>query len=99
MTFSFTSNGADTFHKATATIAHRAALLSRPGQALNEYVAIALDNKLLTVPQIDFKTYPAGVRADNGSDISSDFTIQSAQRSSRTAAVWRAALGTPSHLT
>jgi hypothetical protein len=40
---------------------------------------VALDTKLITVPQIDFKTYPEGIPGDNGADITAGFTIQSAR--------------------
>jgi SecD/SecF fusion protein len=78
VTFSFTSNGGTAFQKATSAIAHRGDLVSGPGQMLNQHFAVALDNKLLTVPQIDFKTYPDGIQGDNGADITGGFTTQSA---------------------
>ena len=53
--------------------------MSGLGQQLNQHFATALDNKLITVPQIDFKTYPDGIQGGGGADITGGFTIQSAQ--------------------
>ncbi len=40
--------------------------------------AFALDNKLITVPQIDYRQFPDGITG-GGADITGGFTIQSAQ--------------------
>ena len=45
---------------------------------LNQHFAVALDNQLLTVPQIDFKQYPDGIIGGGGADITGGFTSQSA---------------------
>lgn len=79
VTFSFTSTGQKAFQSVTSAIAHRGALVSGLGQALNQHFAVALDNKLITVPSIDFKTYPDGIPGNNGADITGNFTIQSAR--------------------
>jgi SecD/SecF fusion protein len=79
VTFGFTSKGGHAFQQVTSTIAHRGDLVSGLGQTLNQHFAVALDNKLVTVPQIEFKTYPDGIPGDNGADITGGFTIQSAQ--------------------
>jgi preprotein translocase subunit SecD len=79
VTFSFTSKGVKVFQHVTSTIAHRGALVSSVGNTLNQHFAVALDTKLITVPQIDFKTYPDGIQGDNGADIAGGFTIQSAR--------------------
>ena len=79
LTFSLTSKGAEAFHKATSAIAHRGNLVSGLGQTLNQHFAVALDGKLLTVPQIDFKTYPDGIPGRNGADIAGGFTTQAAR--------------------
>jgi SecD/SecF fusion protein len=78
VTFSFTPRGRTAFQKLTSTIAHRGELASSLGQQLNQHFAVALDTKLVTVPQIDFKTYPNGVQAGGG-DITAGLTIQSAR--------------------
>ena len=79
VTFSFSSTGAKAFQRITATIAHRGNLVSGLGQTLNQHFAVALDSKLITVPSIDFKTYPDGIPGDTGADIPGGFTIQSAR--------------------
>ncbi len=79
VTFGFTSNGKTAFQKITAAIARRGDLVSGLGQTLDQHFAVALDNKLITVPSIDFKQYPDGIPGDNGADITGGFTIQSAQ--------------------
>ena len=78
VTFAFTSKGRTAFQKLTSTIAHRGALVSGLGQQLNQHFAVALDTKLLTVPSIDFKSYPDGVQAPSA-DITAGLTIQSAR--------------------
>ena len=77
--FSFTAAGRRAFREVTAGVARRGALVSSLGQTLNQHFAVALDNKLITVPSIDFKQYPDGIDGTNGADITGGFTIQSAQ--------------------
>jgi SecD/SecF fusion protein len=77
--FGFTSTGKKEFQDVTGTIAHRGDLVSGLGQTLDQHFAVALDNQLITVPSIDFKTYPDGIPGDTGADITGGFTIQSAQ--------------------
>jgi preprotein translocase subunit SecD len=79
VTFSFNTKGAKAFQRVTSTIAHRGALVSGLGNTLNQHFAVALDSKLITVPEIDFKTYPDGILGDHGADIIGGFTIQSAR--------------------
>lgn len=79
VTFGFSARGATAFRKLTTDIAHRGDLVSGPGSVFNQHFAVALDNKLITVPQIDFKSYPGGIPADNGADISGGLTVQSAE--------------------
>ncbi|MBV9422190.1 MAG: protein translocase subunit SecD [Solirubrobacterales bacterium] len=77
--FGFTSHGAKAFQSVTAQIARRGDLVSGLGQTFNQHFAVALDTQLITVPSIDFKTYPDGIPGDNGADITGGFTISSAQ--------------------
>ena len=77
--FGFTGKGGTAFHDVTRTIARRGEFDSVGSQPLNQHFAIALDNKLITVPQIDFRQYPDGILGDQGADITGGFTIQSAQ--------------------
>jgi SecD/SecF fusion protein len=78
VTFSLTGKGATAFQNVTSDIAHRGDRVSGLGQQLNQHFAVALDNKLIEVPQIDFKQYPDGIQG-GGADITGGFTIQSAQ--------------------
>ncbi len=77
--FSFAGNGQNAFQNVTAAIAHRGALDSPFHQTLNQHFAVALDAKLITVPQIEFRTFPDGITGGGGADITGGFTIQSAQ--------------------
>jgi hypothetical protein len=77
--FGFTPSGKRAFQAITASVARRGALVSEPGQALNQHFAIALDNTLLSVPFIDYKQYPDGITGDNGADVFGSFTTQSAK--------------------
>ncbi|HTU84267.1 MAG TPA: protein translocase subunit SecD [Solirubrobacteraceae bacterium] len=81
VTFGFSSKGKTEFQNVTAQIARRGALVSGLGQSLYQHFAVALGgltNQLITVPYIDYKTYPDGINGDNGADISGSFTINSA---------------------
>jgi SecD/SecF fusion protein len=79
VSFGFTVKGANAFHRVTRTLARRGALLSGLGQTLNQHFAVAVDDRLLTVPQIDFKAYPDGIPGSGGADITGGFTVQSAR--------------------
>ncbi len=77
--FGFGPRGKNEFHTVTSVIAHRGDSVSRLGERLNQHFAVALDNRLITVPSIDFTTYPDGITDDSGADITAGFTVQSAQ--------------------
>ncbi|HSO98091.1 MAG TPA: protein translocase subunit SecD, partial [Solirubrobacteraceae bacterium] len=79
VSFGFTNKGKNQFQGVTAAIAKRGDLVSGLGQAYRQHFAVALDTQLITVPSIDFKTYPDGIPGDSGADITGGFTIQSAQ--------------------
>jgi SecD/SecF fusion protein len=83
VTFDFTSSGRKKWHDTTRVIAQRGSDQLLPGtdprNAANHF-AIALDNKLISVPYIDPQQNPDGIDATNGSEISGGFTIKSAQR-------------------
>ena len=79
VTFGFSGKGKKAFQDVTAQIANRGSLVSGLGTSLNQHFAVALDNRLITVPYIDYKQYPDGINGDNGADISGSFTISSAQ--------------------
>jgi SecD/SecF fusion protein len=78
VSFGFTGKGGPAFQQVTARIAHRGELVSGLGQQLQQHFAVALDTQLVTVPSIDFKTYPDGIQGNTGADITGGFTIQSA---------------------
>ncbi|HTX29861.1 MAG TPA: protein translocase subunit SecD [Solirubrobacteraceae bacterium] len=77
--FGFTGKGGNAFQTVTAQIARRGDLVSGLGQTLDQHFAVALGTQLITVPSIDFKTYPDGISGGNGADITGGFTISSAQ--------------------
>jgi SecD/SecF fusion protein len=79
VSFGFTSTGQTEFQNVTAQIAHRGDLVSGLGQTLVQHFAVALDTQLITVPSIDFKTYPDGIQGSGGADITGGFTITTAQ--------------------
>jgi SecD/SecF fusion protein len=79
VTFGFSGRGKTEFQNVTAAIAHRGDLVSGLGQTLVQHFAVALDTQLITVPSIEFKTYPDGIPGDNGAQITGGFTISSAQ--------------------
>jgi SecD/SecF fusion protein len=82
VTFDFTGGGAGIWEKFTKKLSERGQELSLTlgGDNANQHFAIALDNELISVPQIDYKQYPNGIDSSNGSQISGGFTIDSAQR-------------------
>ena len=77
VTLGFTPGGEGAFHSATRDIARRGADVSLVGESLNQHFAVVLDNRLLTVPSIDFRQYPDGIQTDRA-DIAGGFTRQSA---------------------
>jgi SecD/SecF fusion protein len=78
VTFGFNGKGQSAFQRVTGEIAHRGANVSLGGARLNQHFAVALDNQLVTVPQIDFHQYPDGIIGGGGADITGGFTSQSA---------------------
>ncbi|MGI8506341.1 MAG: protein translocase subunit SecF, partial [Solirubrobacteraceae bacterium] len=79
VTFGFGSAGATKFQNVTGQIARRGQLISGFHQSLNQHFAVALDKNLITVPSIDFRTYPDGITGGGGADITGGFTSTSAQ--------------------
>ncbi len=80
VTFGFTSKGNSEFQHVTAAIARRGELLSGLGSTLDQHFAVALDNQLITAPQIDFHQYPDGVTGDQGATITAGLTVSSARQ-------------------
>lgn len=77
--FDFTSKGAAAFEKLTSGVAKRGDLVSGLGDTLDQHFAIALNSRLITVPSIDFKVYPNGIRGNQSADITGGFTAGSAR--------------------
>ncbi len=78
VTFGFNGKGQSAFQRVTGQIAHRGANVSLGGSSLNQHFAVALDNQLITVPQIDYRQYPDGIVGGGGADITGGFTSQTA---------------------
>jgi SecD/SecF fusion protein len=84
VTFDFTDRGRTIWHDTTREIAQRGQESLNPALGVNaqlarQHFAIVLDNRLISVPYIDFQQNPDGIDARNGSQIEGGFTIQSAQ--------------------
>lgn len=77
--FGFTPRGGAAFQRVTADIAQRGDLVSGLGQTLDQHFAVALGDQLVTIPSIDFKSYPDGIRSNGGADITGGFTRRSVQ--------------------
>jgi SecD/SecF fusion protein len=83
VTFDFANGGGSVWQKFTRKLSQRGSELSLTlggGDSANQHFAIALDNELISVPQIDYKQYPDGIDPSGGSRISGGFDIGSAQR-------------------
>ena len=87
VTFGFSGKGESAFQNVTQQIAHRGQVSSPVGASAstqqNQHFAIALggsglNTQLVSVPSIDFKTYPDGITGGGGADITGGFTTQSA---------------------
>jgi hypothetical protein len=77
--FGFTATGRRGFETMTRSIARQGAAVSSPGQSLNQHFAIALDNRLIEVPFVDYKQFPDGVNSDHGPEIIGTLTKRSAR--------------------
>ncbi|MGI8802508.1 MAG: protein translocase subunit SecD [Solirubrobacteraceae bacterium] len=80
VTFDFTGHGRTVFQGVTKVIARRGADATLLGTPNLQHFAIVLDNKLISVPSIDFQKYQNGIDASNGSQIQGGFTLDSAQK-------------------
>ena len=79
VTFGFTRTGQSRFEAVTRQVARRGARVSVGGETLAQHFAVALDNQLITVPQIDYRQYPDGIAGGGGADVTGSFTPQSAR--------------------
>ncbi len=80
VTFGFQKNGANIFQNITQTISVRGKLDNPPGAnpPFYQHFAIALDNQLISVPQINFEQFPQGIPSSGGSEIYGNFTANTA---------------------
>jgi SecD/SecF fusion protein len=82
VTFDFTDTGRKIWQNTTRRIAERGRAQQLPGQdprADFQHFAVVLDNKLISVPYIDFQQNPGGIDGSTGSQIEGGFTITTAQ--------------------
>lgn len=77
--FAFKYQGGPAIRHLTASVAHRGELLSTGTRPLRQHFAVALDDRLITVPQIDYTQYPDGISGNQGADLMSGFTRSAAQ--------------------
>jgi hypothetical protein len=77
--FGFTGTGQAAFERVTKQVAQRGANVSLGDTMLNQHFAVAVDDQLVTVPQIDFRQYPDGIIGGGGADITGGFTAQTAR--------------------
>ncbi len=78
VSFDFTKQGRKIWEDTTRTIAQRGQEQSIGGTGAQHF-AIALDNQLISVPQINPQENPDGISGANGSQISGGFTLSSAR--------------------
>jgi hypothetical protein len=77
--FDFTSKGQAAFEKLTSGVSRRGDLVSSLGDTFDQHFAIALNSRLITVPSIDFREYPDGIRGNESVEITGGFTSASAR--------------------
>jgi SecD/SecF fusion protein len=85
VTFEFTAGGAKAFAKLTRTLARRGARNAgvtpgRSGADANQHFAIVLDDRIVSIPYVDFRVNPNGIDGSTGSQIQGGFTILSARQ-------------------
>ncbi len=80
VTFELTALGRLAFQRLTARIAERGASDSTVSTVLDQHFAVALDDQLLVVSSIDFRTYPDGITDPARAQITGRFTIATAQQ-------------------
>ncbi len=78
----FTKGGKTAFHELTRDVARRGADLAAPGVPAIEtahHFAIVVDGRVTALPFINFQEVPDGIDGESGTQISGDFTLQSAR--------------------
>jgi preprotein translocase subunit SecD len=77
----FTRRGARALHDLTATVAHRGERLTIGAAPEYQHFAVILDGSLLSVPALNYHSYPDGLTTANRTgEILGDFTPTSARR-------------------
>jgi SecD/SecF fusion protein len=79
VTFGFKGDAGTVFQRITEKISLRGGENILDGTPLNQHFAIALDNQLVSVPQIDYTQFPDGIPSSGGSEITGGFTSQTAE--------------------
>ena len=74
VTFGFQGNGGNLFQNVTRNIAVRGLL-----DSANQHFAIALDNQLVSVPNVQYKEFGDGIPSTGGSEITGGFTTTTAE--------------------
>jgi len=82
VTFDFTAEGSTAWQRLTRELADRGSRSAgkQSDTNANQHFAIVVDDKLLAVPYVDFRTNPEGIDPRSGSQISGGFTIASARQ-------------------
>jgi SecD/SecF fusion protein len=81
VSFGFKGPATQAFENVTATLARRGQATTIGDNNNFQHFAVTLDQRLITVPYIDFTQYPNGITdASSGSEISGNFTIATAQQ-------------------
>jgi len=80
VTLEFTPLGAATFTRLTREISHRGADQALRPEAAWQHLAFVVDDRLFSVPFIDFRQAPDGIDGTTGAQISGDLTAQGARR-------------------
>jgi SecD/SecF fusion protein len=78
--FGFKGSAGTTFTNFTAKLANRGSANTIGSVDNFQHFAVTLDNRLVTVPYINFLQNPYGIDSSSGSEISGGFTISSAQQ-------------------
>ncbi|HUB76484.1 MAG TPA: protein translocase subunit SecD [Solirubrobacteraceae bacterium] len=80
VTFGFRGKANSIFYAVTGRLAHRGSNSSIGDNYNFQHFAVTLDQRIITVPYIDFTQNPDGIDPSaNGSEISGNFTVASAQ--------------------
>lgn len=82
VTFEFDADGARAFRELTRELAARGERLAGAGEAgagANQHFAIVVDERIVSIPFVDFRASPDGIDPAAGGQIEGNFTIASAR--------------------